>query len=153
MDGFAGLLKRWRTTRRLSQEQLAFEAEISTRHLSFLETGRSQASREMALVLGNALELPLRERNTLLVAAGFAPVYRETAIDAGPMQLFRGPDGWTLHTWGRRHATWSLAPERLPVSARRALHRLQCKISDAFSGVTSRDLAFVGPRQRVGTYC
>ena len=54
-----------------------------------LETGRSQASREMALVLGNALDLPLRERNTLLIAAGYAPVYRETSLDAEPMQHVR----------------------------------------------------------------
>jgi transcriptional regulator with XRE-family HTH domain len=86
---FGPLLREWRLARRFTQEGLAERAEVSTRHLSFLETGRSQASREMALVLGNALELPLRERNTLLVAAGFAPVYRETAIDAGPMQHVR----------------------------------------------------------------
>lgn len=86
---FGPLLREWRLARRFTQEELAGRAEVSTRHLSFLETGRSQASREMALVLGNALELPLRERNTLLVAAGFAPVYRETALDAGPMQHVR----------------------------------------------------------------
>jgi hypothetical protein len=68
---------------------LAERAEVSTRHLSFLESGRSQASREMVLVLGNALELSLRERNLLLTAAGFASVYRETSLDAGPMEHVR----------------------------------------------------------------
>lgn len=82
---FGPLLREWRLARRLTQEALAERAEVSTRHLSFLETGRSQASREMALVLGNALDLPLRERNALLVAAGFAAVYRETSLDAEPM--------------------------------------------------------------------
>lgn len=83
---FGPLLREWRLARRFTQEELAARAEVSTRHLSFLETGRSQGSREMALVLGNALELPLRERNALVVAAGFAPVYSETPLDAGPMQ-------------------------------------------------------------------
>lgn len=86
---FGPLLREWRLARRLTQQALAEQAEISTRHLSFLETGRSQASREMTLVLGNALELSLRERNVLLAAAGFAPVYRETALDAEPMHHVR----------------------------------------------------------------
>ncbi|MFV8749997.1 helix-turn-helix domain-containing protein [Nannocystaceae bacterium ST9] len=88
-SGFGPLLREWRTARRLTQQALAELAEVSTRHLSFLETGRAQASREMALVLGNALDLPLRERNMLLSAAGFAPVYRETALEAAPMQHVR----------------------------------------------------------------
>lgn len=88
-SSFGALLREWRLARRLTQQGLAEQAEISTRHLSFLETGRSQASREMVLVLGNALELPLRERNMLLVAAGFAPVYRQTSLDAAPMQHVR----------------------------------------------------------------
>ena len=83
------LLREWRLARRFTQEGLAERAEVSTRHISFLETGRSQASREMTLVLGNALDLPLRERNVLLVAAGFAPVYRETSLEAEPMHHIR----------------------------------------------------------------
>lgn len=83
--GLGPLLREWRLARHMTQQALAERAEISTRHLSFLETGRSQASREMTLVLGNALDLPLRDRNMLLGAAGFAPVYRETALDAAPM--------------------------------------------------------------------
>lgn len=79
---FGGLLRRWRAARRMSQLVLATEAEISTRHLSFLETGRSQPSREMVLLLAGVLDVPLRERNELLAAAGYAPVYRETALGA-----------------------------------------------------------------------
>jgi transcriptional regulator with XRE-family HTH domain len=74
-------LREWRQRRRMSQLDLALEAEISTRHLSFLETGRSQPSREMILNLAEQLEVPLRERNILLVSAGYAPVFRERALD------------------------------------------------------------------------
>lgn len=80
--GFGGLLKRWRTTRRLSQEALAFEAEVSTRHVSFLENGKSKPSRQMVLVLASVLELELRERNTMLTCAGFAPVYTANAFES-----------------------------------------------------------------------
>jgi transcriptional regulator with XRE-family HTH domain len=83
------LLREWRLARRLTQQELADRAEVSVRHLSFLETGRASASREMVLVLANALDLPLRERNLLLGAAGFAPVYRETSLDAAPMAHVR----------------------------------------------------------------
>lgn len=86
---FGPLLREWRLARRLTQQELAERAEVSGRHLSFLETGRAGASREMVLVLANALDLPLRERNLLLGAAGFAPVYRETALDAAPMMYVR----------------------------------------------------------------
>jgi transcriptional regulator with XRE-family HTH domain len=70
-------LREWRQRRRLSQLDLAIDAEISARHLSFLETGRSQPSREMVLRLAERLDVPLRERNMLLVSAGFAPVFPE----------------------------------------------------------------------------
>jgi transcriptional regulator with XRE-family HTH domain len=76
------LLKQWRERRRMSQLSLALEAEISTRHLSFLETGRAQPSREMLRLLARTLEIPLRGRNELLTAAGYAPIYHETALDA-----------------------------------------------------------------------
>jgi len=75
------LLRQWRKRRRLSQLDLACEAEISQRHLSFIESGRASPSREMLLHLAEQLAVPLRERNALLVAAGFAPVYRERALD------------------------------------------------------------------------
>jgi len=75
-----GLLREWRQRRRLSQLDLSCDAEISTRHLSFLETGRSQPSREMVLHLASQLDVPLRERNVLLVAAGYAPTFPERQL-------------------------------------------------------------------------
>ena len=75
------LLREWRERRRLSQLDLALDAEISQRHLSFLEIGRSQPSREMILRLAEQLEIPLRERNVLLTAAGFAQVFPESRLD------------------------------------------------------------------------
>ena len=78
---FGDYLRHWRRHRRLSQLDLAQEAEISTRHLSFVETGRSLPSREMVLRLAQRLDVPLRERNALLVAAGYAPMYRERPLD------------------------------------------------------------------------
>jgi transcriptional regulator with XRE-family HTH domain len=83
------LLRQWRQRRRLSQLELANQAEISTRHLSFVETGRSAPSREMVLHLAERLEVPLRERNLLLLAAGFAPVYAQTAWDAPQLEVVR----------------------------------------------------------------
>jgi len=78
---FGDHLRHWRQHRRLSQLDLAHEADISTRHLSFVETGRSVPSREMVLRLSERLDIPLRERNALLVAAGYAPMYRERPLD------------------------------------------------------------------------
>jgi transcriptional regulator with XRE-family HTH domain len=83
------LLRQWRQRRRLSQLELANQAEVSTRHLSFVETGRSAPSREMVLRLAERLEVPLRERNLLLLAAGFAPVYAHTAWDAPQLEVVR----------------------------------------------------------------
>lgn len=74
------LIREWRLRRRMSQLDCAVEAEISTKHLSFLETGRAQPSREMVLRLAELLDVPLRERNTLLVAAGFAPMFKERPL-------------------------------------------------------------------------
>lgn len=74
------LIREWRTVRRLSQLDLALDANISTRHLSCVETGKSQPSRELVVRLADALDVPLRERNTLLVAAGFAPKYPESPL-------------------------------------------------------------------------
>jgi transcriptional regulator with XRE-family HTH domain len=87
--GIGPLLRRWREARRLSQLELALEAEVSTRHISFLETGRAEPSREMLLRLANVLDVPLRERNLLFLAAGFAPVYRETGLDDPRMAQMR----------------------------------------------------------------
>jgi transcriptional regulator with XRE-family HTH domain len=83
------LLRAWRSARKKSQLALASETGVSTRHLSFLETGRSNPSREMVMALAEALNVPLRDRNTLLEAAGYAAVYRETALDAPAMSQVR----------------------------------------------------------------
>jgi transcriptional regulator with XRE-family HTH domain len=88
-EAFGGLLQSWRKRRRLSQLELASLAGVSTRHLSFLETGRSRPSRELVLHLAGNLDVPLRERNRLLLAAGFAPTYPETSIDAPEMDQVR----------------------------------------------------------------
>lgn len=82
---FGPLLRRWRSSRRLTQEQLARDAEVSTRHLSCLEGGKASPSREMVLVLASALELELRDRNVLLGAAGYAPLYRASPLEAAGM--------------------------------------------------------------------
>ncbi|RYG35706.1 XRE family transcriptional regulator [bacterium] len=79
-------LRDWRTRRRLSQLELAYDAEISPRHLSFVETGRATPSREMILRLAEQLEVPLRDRNTLLLAGGYAPVYPQRSLDDPAMQ-------------------------------------------------------------------
>jgi transcriptional regulator with XRE-family HTH domain len=83
------LLREWRERRRLSQLALALDAEVSTRHLSFLETGRARPSREMLLRLTDRLEVPLRERNTMLLAAGFAPAYPEHDLDDPALEVVR----------------------------------------------------------------
>jgi len=82
---FGQALRDWRLARRRSQLELALEAEVSSRHLSFLETGRAQPSREMVLLLASALDIPLRERNGLLKAAGYAPAYTETGLSEPEM--------------------------------------------------------------------
>jgi transcriptional regulator with XRE-family HTH domain len=78
---FGLLLREWRQRRRMSQLGLALDGNISTRHLSFLETGRAQPSRDMVLLLAEHLAVPLRDRNVLLSAAGYAPVFRERQLD------------------------------------------------------------------------
>lgn len=87
--GFGDALRRWRRERRLSQLDLALAADVSQRHLSFLESGRARPSRAMTLQLAEALDLPLRERNRLLVAAGFAPVYATRDLDDADMAPVR----------------------------------------------------------------
>ncbi|WP_424644742.1 helix-turn-helix domain-containing protein [Embleya sp. AB8] len=83
------LLRQWRKRRLLSQLELAGQAEISPRHLSFIENGRSAPSRDIVLRLAEALGLELRERNPLLLAAGYAPVYHETSLEAPHMGAVR----------------------------------------------------------------
>jgi transcriptional regulator with XRE-family HTH domain len=79
------LLRAWRQRRSLSQLELALEADVSSRHVSFLETGRARPSREMVLRLADHLDIPLRERNRLLLAAGYAPLYAERSLEAPEM--------------------------------------------------------------------
>ncbi|MFD7133530.1 helix-turn-helix domain-containing protein [Streptomyces sp. NPDC059894] len=96
--GAGPLLRAWRQRRRLSQLELALRADSSARHVSFVETGRSRPSEEMVLRLAEHLDVPVRERNALLLAAGYAPRYRETPLDdpalhglrAGVQRLLRG---------------------------------------------------------------
>ena len=79
--GVGAMIREWRQRRRMSQLDLALEAEISQRHLSFMESGRAKPSREMVLRLAEHMAVPLRQRNHLLVAAGFAPTYGERGLD------------------------------------------------------------------------
>lgn len=103
------LLRDWRQKRHLSQLDLALEAEISTKHLSFIETGRAKPSRDMILHLAERLEVPLRERNTLLVAAGFAPKYQERALNDPALAAARQ----AVETILRAHEPWpALALDR-----------------------------------------
>jgi transcriptional regulator with XRE-family HTH domain len=86
-NSFGTRLRWWRERRALSQLDLALEADTSQRHLSFLESGRAAPSREMVLRLGATLGLPLRQQNALLLAAGFAPAWRESPLDAPQLAL------------------------------------------------------------------
>jgi len=83
------LLRQWRERRRLSQLELSIQAEISTRHLSFVETGRSRPTPEMILKLTEHLDVPLRERNQLLLAGGYAPAYPQHGLDAPELASVR----------------------------------------------------------------
>jgi transcriptional regulator with XRE-family HTH domain len=86
---FGSLMRDWRQRRRLSQLDLAIEADVSARHVSFIETGRSTPSRAMVLRLATVLDVPLREQNQLLLAAGLAPVYGERSLDDPDMAAVR----------------------------------------------------------------
>jgi transcriptional regulator with XRE-family HTH domain len=83
---FGALLRHWRSIRRISQLDLSLDADISTRHLSCIETGRARPSREMVLRLAETLQIPLRERNALLLAAGYAPLYRHSDLNAPELE-------------------------------------------------------------------
>lgn len=96
IDGFGSSLRWWRTTRRYSQLQLAGAAEVSSRHISYLETGKAQPSREMVIHLAKVLELPLRDQNLLLHEAGFAPAFTEQDLDAPEMDDVRRVLAWIL---------------------------------------------------------
>jgi transcriptional regulator with XRE-family HTH domain len=93
------LIRFWRLRRRLSQLQLALDAEMSTRHLSFVETGRSQPSRQLLLHLSQHLDLPLAERNRLLLAGGYAPIFLDEAYESETMQSLRDSLGRLLDAY------------------------------------------------------
>jgi transcriptional regulator with XRE-family HTH domain len=93
---FGAMLRHWRTSRRLSQLGLAVEAGISARHLSFLETGRAQPSRDMVQLLAGMLDVPLAERNAMLIGAGYAPVYGERPLGAPELAHVRRALEFTL---------------------------------------------------------
>ncbi|WP_137174989.1 helix-turn-helix domain-containing protein [Massilia sp. HP4] len=86
---FAAALRYWRGRRGLSQLRLSVEADISQRHLSFLETGKAQPGRDLVLKLGMVLDVPLRQRNAMLLAAGFAPAYRERSLSDPDMDAVK----------------------------------------------------------------
>jgi len=110
MSQFPQNLKTWRKTRRFSQLDLATEAEVSLRHLSFLETGRARPSAEMVSRLGDALELPLAAKNQMLTLAGFAPKYPRREWDSEEMAPVRAAVEYTLTS----HAPYpALALDRL----------------------------------------
>lgn len=88
-SGFGMLLRHWRAVRRLSQLELSATTGVSTRHLSFLETGRAQPSRQIVLFLAERLDVPLRDRNELLMSAGFAPSYGDRKLDDPAMAAVR----------------------------------------------------------------
>ncbi len=83
------VLREWRAKRRMSQLELALDAEISARHLSFVESGRSSPSRDLLLILAERLAMPFRARNRLMLSAGYAPAYAETSFDAPEMSGIR----------------------------------------------------------------
>ncbi|MFH9228139.1 helix-turn-helix domain-containing protein [Streptomyces lydicus] len=87
--GVGALLREWRDRRRISQLELALRADSSARHISFIETGRSRPSQEMVLRLAEHLDVPVRERNALLIAAGYAPTFPETPLDDPAMDALR----------------------------------------------------------------
>lgn len=93
---FGSVLKEWRGVRRMSQLELGSLAEVSPRHISFMESGRSKPSRPMVLHLTNVLEVPRAERNRFLGAAGYAPIYRAQDLEAPEMDQIRDAISWTL---------------------------------------------------------
>ena len=130
MPAVGDLIREWRQRRRRSQLDLACEGDISTRHLSFVETGRAMPSREMVLHLAELLDVPLRDRNRLLTAAGYAPMFPEHALDDPALDaareavelVLRGHEPYPAIAVDRQ---WSL------VAANRALAPLLAGIAPA----------------------
>lgn len=102
MVDFGAILKEWRAIRRMSQLDLALTAEVSSRHISFLETGRARASRDMVLRLGEGLQMPLGVRNQFLLAAGLAPAFGEDNMDESQRAPLLQAVDWML----QRHAPY-----------------------------------------------
>lgn len=122
-------IREWRTRRRLSQLEFALEAEISQKHLSFIESGRSAPSRDMVVRLAESLEVPLRERNVMVLAAGYAPIYAERSIDDPELASAKSAVDLILKGHGPCPALaidryWTL------VSANAAVHRLMELVAD-----------------------
>lgn len=125
---FGTLLREWRAQRRMSQLDLGLEANVSARHISFLETGRARPSRQMALHLGEALEMPREARNRLLEAAGFAAAFRTRSLQSQEMDAVRRAAEWTI----ARHEPYpALALDRhwRVVIANRAAARMLAALS------------------------
>ena len=109
---FAAALRYWRAKRGVSQLRLSLDSGISQRHLSFLETGRAQPGRDLILKLGLVLDIPLRQRNAMLLAAGFAPAYRERALlDPDMEAVMRALDFMRLARRGIRHGKKTQGPK------------------------------------------
>jgi len=124
---FGEQIRDWRTRRRLSQLALAADARISTRHLSFIETGRSRPSRGMVLHLADLLDVPLRERNGLLLAAGFSPAFPAHALDAPELKAAMAAVELVLQAHGAFPAVavdrhWNLL--RANAAAQRLMHTI-----------------------------
>lgn len=96
LNSFGAALKEWRGKRRISQLELGLAANVSARHISFLETGRASPSKAMVMMLGDTLELPHSERNAFLNAAGFAPAYRRRTLEDAEMEAVLAAVNWTL---------------------------------------------------------
>ena len=131
---FGGLLKDWRSKRRMSQLDLGLYANVSARHIAFLETGRSKPSRAMVSQLSEALNIPRADRNSLLNAAGFASVYQQRNIHDDDMAQVRSAVEWTLE----RHSPFpALAIDRhwvlvmVNASAEMMLSNLGLKVGDS----------------------
>ena len=139
---FGPVLRDWRNRRHRSQLALATEAGVSQRHISFLETGRSKPSREMVVHLGVVLDLPLRDRNTMLLAAGYAPVYAERTLDDPALAdvrraldtMLQAHDPFPAYVVDR---TWNL------VLANDAALRLVARLPEATQALSSNVLRLV----------
>jgi transcriptional regulator with XRE-family HTH domain len=141
-DSFPDLLRHWRSLRRVSQLELALRAEVSARHVSFLESGRARPSRAMVLTLAHALEMPLAGRNGLLGAAGFAPAYQARPPGDRALALPDAALAWMLD----RHAPypglaldrhWTLVRANKP--AERLLGAAGIKVGDSLLAACSPD--------------